>query len=347
MATIIGTAKKNKLTGTGANDTILGLGGDDLLFGGNGKDTLRGGTGNDKLFGGAGNDKLFGDAGNDMLTGGLGNDTLDGGAGNDMLFGDAGDNTLKGGLGNDTMTGGTGDDTFIAGPGTDTITGGSNSAFNLAALIASGFVSGDWLSYADSTTAVGVNLDNSGGALGGAAGDTWTGIENLRGSNLNDVLFAGNFGSGTVRAVSGGGGNDVINGGTGTDIVELRGDAGTDFLFGNGAHLDGFIVQYGQGLDWITEYEAGPDALVLSKSEFSLATATGGDLTVAADLLNLPDPVFLSATDRLVFETDTHILWADKDGNGTAFFPEAIAVVHGVGGVALASLALTDFFVIA
>jgi Ca2+-binding RTX toxin-like protein len=57
---------------------------------------------------------------------------------------------------------------------------------------------------------------------GDAQGDTLTGIENLYGSNHNDVL-TGNAGANTL---SGGAGDDILTGGLGADV--LKGGAGND-----------------------------------------------------------------------------------------------------------------------
>jgi uncharacterized delta-60 repeat protein len=81
VATIVGTAKGNKLRGTRKADVIVGLGGGD---------TIRGRGGKDVICGGAGNDRLFGDAGADLLDGGKGKDRLAGGGGRDQCAGGAG-----------------------------------------------------------------------------------------------------------------------------------------------------------------------------------------------------------------------------------------------------------------
>jgi hypothetical protein len=98
-ATIIGTAKRDKLKGTGKRDVIAGLGGNDVI---------RGLGGNDLICGGAGNDTLVGGPGSDALIGGPGADKLNGGPGKDKLVG---------GPGRDRITGGKGRDRCLAGPG--------------------------------------------------------------------------------------------------------------------------------------------------------------------------------------------------------------------------------------
>ena len=57
-ATIVGTAKKDKLRGTSHRDVIAALGGADEVRGLAGPDLICGGKGSDKLFGGAGKDKV-------------------------------------------------------------------------------------------------------------------------------------------------------------------------------------------------------------------------------------------------------------------------------------------------
>ncbi|HET9516125.1 MAG TPA: carboxypeptidase regulatory-like domain-containing protein, partial [Actinoplanes sp.] len=80
-ATIVGTAKADKLTGTGRKDVIIGLGGDDDISGLGGNDIICGGPGNDVLRGGAGRDLLAGGDGHDVIIGGAGADRGVGGRG--------------------------------------------------------------------------------------------------------------------------------------------------------------------------------------------------------------------------------------------------------------------------
>lgn len=342
MAKLTGTNAKDKLKGTAAGDIILGLGGDDILSGGANNDTLKGGTGNDALKGEIGNDKLFGEAGKDSLDGGAGDDSLDGGTQNDSLLGGDGNDRLTGGANNDSMNGGDGNDTIVAGPGADSIDGGLNGPI-VANDLLQGKFPGDWLSYADSSTGVVVDLGAPATAAGGAAGDTWTGMENLLGSNFNDTLLAAT-GALPFQFVFGGAGSDIILANSGSGPVILRGDQGTDFLFGNSAHTDIFILQYNQGLDWVTEL-GNNDSFWVSKADFALTSSAGAGLN-ASELANRIDPVFFASTDRFVYETDTHILWEDKDGSGVVFFPVPIAVIQGVGGVPPATLLVSDFLVI-
>ena len=168
---------------------------DNTITGNAAANTLNGGKGNDVLHGGEGNDTLYGDEPNMMFGGkGHGNDTLNGGAGNDSLYGGGGNDELDGGTGSDAMVGGNGDDTYhlrdtgdmlteYTGEGTDTV----NSYF--------------------STHTLGANVEN--GRI------MSTGIANLTGNSLDNVIYAGT-------------GNNILNGDTGTDTASyLYGVTGT------------------------------------------------------------------------------------------------------------------------
>ncbi|MEA2879899.1 MAG: hypothetical protein QOF14_5095, partial [Hyphomicrobiales bacterium] len=220
------------VTGGSAADNLTGDGNDNTLDGGAGIDTLNGGSGNDILIGGAGGDAMTGGAGSDTAsyataaaavtanlatpasnTGDAASDTyntienLTGSAFADTLTGDANANVLDGGVGDDTVIGAAGADTLIGGAGIDTA------------------------SYAPSTTAVTANLATPASNTGDAAGDTYSGIENLTGGTVVDNLT----GDGNANVLSGLAGNDTLNGGGGDDI--LIGGAGADIMTG-GAGID-------------------------------------------------------------------------------------------------------------
>ncbi|MGC1496531.1 MAG: calcium-binding protein [Sulfitobacter sp.] len=235
---------------------IDGSNGDDTLLGGMGNETLRGGNDEDELHGGGGNDTIQGDdfdSANDVFHGGDGIDTLDldgdsggvtvdlhagiasGGSfgvdtlisienvqtgfGNDLIIGNDVDNVLNGGFGDDTLIGGLGADRLIGGDGTDTA------------------------DYSDMDAAVMLFLDGRAN-WGDARGDTFSGIENLIGSDFADTLvgsndaneIVGGAGADTIFALDG---NDTIDGGAGSDV--LYGQDGNDVLMGSGSPdvLDG------------------------------------------------------------------------------------------------------------
>lgn len=161
--------------------------------------------------------------------------TVVGTAGDDTLVGTKGDDTLIGQDGNDVLIGGAGGDTLIGGDGIDTA------------------------SYADATAGVQANLgpDPRGTfsspipSTGDAAGDTYSGIENLTGSKFDDALN----GDGNANVLDGGNGNDFLFGAAGDDM--LIGGAGADMLAGD------------DGIDTVSYADAQ------SRVVASLATKTG------------------------------------------------------------------------
>ncbi len=240
-----GNDLKNWITGPAtAAATIYGLGGDDEIHTGSGADTIDGGSGADWMFGGAGNDTYYvdnlgdvvvedslggtdqvfasashalfnevenltltgtgaingsGNASANVIQGNSGANQLSGFGGDDSLSGQGGDDALDGGDGNDTLDGGDGNDTLDGAAGLDTASYGLASAGVTVSL-----------------TAVGVQN------TAGAGNDTLTNIENLTGSEFDDILT----GSAGANVLSGLGGNDRLDGGAGNDT--LNGGAGVD-----------------------------------------------------------------------------------------------------------------------
>ena len=126
---------------------------------------------------------------NENVSGLLGNDTIITGSGSDILNGDEGNDTLIGGAGGDALNGGT----------------GTNTA-----------------SYSTASAGVMADLAAPGNNAGDAAGDVYTNIQNLIGSNFADIL-AGNAG---VNVIQGLDGDDILVGRAGAD--QLDGGNGAD-----------------------------------------------------------------------------------------------------------------------
>jgi large repetitive protein len=156
--------------------------------------------------------------GNDTFNGMSADDVAAAMDGNDNLFGNGGDDSLFGGAGDDLLSGGSGDDTLNGGSGTDTAT------------------------FEDATSRVVVDLEV--GTATGQGSDTLTDIENVTGSDGNDII-TGDSGANTIDGgagddyVEGGGGNDTIIGGSGNDVIDagsgddlVSGDDGDDLLIG-------------------------------------------------------------------------------------------------------------------
>ena len=231
----------DNLNGGAGNDTLFGRDGDDTLLGGGGNDTLDGGDGADSLIGGGGRDTADYSAATTITradlelsgtnTGGAAGDTysgiedLIGGSNANSLRGDSAGNNLTGGGNTDLLFGRTGDDTLRGNAGNDLIFGG-NGADSI-----DGGSGNDVASYADSGINVTADLLDPTANTNFAAGDTYTGIENLRGTILNDDL-RGDASGNTIAGIAGDdtissrGGNDVLIGGEGGDT--LNGGAGTD-----------------------------------------------------------------------------------------------------------------------
>ena len=229
---------------------------------------------------------LYGiDASNDELAAADGvNAVIDGRGGDDVVTGASGADNLAGSGGNDVLAGRDGADNLAGGGDDDTLIGGGD-ADNL-----DGGAGNDTASYAGSDAGVSVDLSqqhetdiaqSNAQAGGHAEGDRLIGIENLIGSDHNDVLT----GDDSVNNLAGGEGNDTLTGGAGADT--LTGGAGADILTG-GAGADIFVigsltvsdndtpddpsddVETNTGNDTITDFNAEEDILSVGAEATSL-----------------------------------------------------------------------------
>jgi Ca2+-binding RTX toxin-like protein len=165
----------------------------------------------------------------------LGN--FEGSAGADTLSGTAFDDTIRGNLGDDVLVGGEGDDILNGGDGADDLDGGVGS---------------DWASYEGSRGSLRVDLMFSQINTNVAAGDVYTSIENLIGSqgfdNLRGTLADNHIvGGRNVDYIFGRRGDDTLDGGIGDDV--LFGGTGADVLIG-GENRD--RAQYSESLTAVT-----------------------------------------------------------------------------------------------
>ncbi|MBN2816260.1 MAG: hypothetical protein JXQ67_06215 [Campylobacterales bacterium] len=259
---IIGDTGANYILGEDANDTLQGGEGNDTLDSGAGDDSLQGDLGNDTLLGGSGTDTaIYANASNaikvdlgvydgagfnvsedgegtqDRLVGvenvigtdiSAESDTIIGDSANNIIVGLDGDDTLKGGSGLDTLDGGDGNDTLFGGADADILDGGAGDH--------------DIVDYSD-VTANGVKVNLQTGIATGDGEDRLYGIEDVRGSNLDDTLS----GDSSINTIYGGDGADILEGGekalASLDADLLYGEAGDDTLRGDGGSdtLDGGV----------------------------------------------------------------------------------------------------------
>jgi Ca2+-binding RTX toxin-like protein len=255
FAVVIGGSGNDSLSATSSAVTLMGgEGGDTIAVGSGG--SIRGEGGNDYILvvdgtedadGGAGLDTIdasgfVGDFSVSLLTGDAapGGRFVDveavvAGAGRDTVTGNDEANLLLGGAEADLLMGGAGDDTLGGGAGGDALEGGAGT---------------NWLSYADDTAGVSIDLELQLASGGDAEGDSLMGgfVAAMGGSGA-DTLIAQ---LSVATTLLGGAGDDSLVGGADADM--LRGDAGSDMLIGG----------------------AGNDTIDLSASDLLGDTVDGG-----------------------------------------------------------------------
>ncbi|WP_372395100.1 calcium-binding protein [Azospirillum sp. HJ39] len=287
VETVTGSAQGDRLTGDAGANRLDGGAGDDLLAGAGGADTLVGGEGTDSadysasgagvavdLAAGSG---VGGDAEGDVLAG---VENLTGSAQGDRLTGDGGANALDGGAGADTLAGGEGADTLTGGEGVDTA------------------------DYSASADGVGVDLSSGTVAGGDADGDVLSGIENLTGSEHDDLLVgdaAANLldGRGGNDTLIGLGGADTLVGGDGTDLADYSTSAdgvGVDLSSGTGAGgdaegdlLNGIEDLTGSAFGDRLTGDAGTNRIDGSGGDDTLAGLGGADSLIGGDGIDSAD----------------------------------------------------------
>ena len=138
----------------------------------------------------------------------------------------------------------------------------------------------DTVSYSGSASGVGATLAGGFGWIGDADEDLYTSIENLTGSNFDDILY----GDGGRNHLIGQGGNDLLSGGA--DVDYLTGGSGND-------NIDG-----GYGWDYAV-YSANQDQYSISTiGAVTTVTHLGGgsdgvDTLLNVEVLNFTDGDFL------------------------------------------------------
>jgi Ca2+-binding RTX toxin-like protein len=201
--------------------------------------------------GGDGNDGLYAD-GVDVpvaLTGGDGADYLGGGAAADVLSGGAGNDGVTGGAGADALYGGSGDDNLSTDSGADVVSGGSglDNVFVSSLVLEPG---------GSSPLPVSVTLDKTANdGVPGQGANVGDDVEDLAASSVyvplappaqfGGVAVTGNAGPNTLNGGFEGTGADSITGGAGND--RLQGFGGDDTLNARDGFAD--VVSCGDGND--------------------------------------------------------------------------------------------------
>ena len=248
--TLVGTAGNDVLNGFGGDDTLDGRGGVDLLDGGTGTDTVTfanatAGVGAFLSGGGApygdglgdtyiSVENMIGSNFRDTLWGNGSNNVIRGGGGMDDLYGFA---TSTGEI--DFLYGGDDIDLLLGGMGLDRLDGEAGE---------------DTVSYLLSPTGLTISLRNPAAEnTGWAAGDTFTSIEDVIGSEFNDIIYGNN--DPLINQLQGQGGNDTIFGG-GAAYTVLIGGIGADALHGTPGGL--YLIDYETALSGVTADMANP-----------------------------------------------------------------------------------------
>ena len=261
----------------------------------------------ENLIGSAFNDSLTGDANGNAITGGAGNDTLTGGAGNDTyLFADnfgvdsvvelalGGTDTLDFSAATLGLTVNLSTSGVVINQGANRVTyngtnlegltgSGANDTFKFAAGASfPGTLNGgsgtDVLDY--SAYSVGVNVDLSAGTATGAV--SIANFENIIGSAFADTLSGGNG----ANVITGGAGNDTLNG--------RQGD-------------DSYVFAPGYGLDTIIETALGGD----DTFDFTALTSTA-TIRVVGNVLTVSNGTSNATHTGLFIE---HILTGTANNN--------------------------------
>ncbi|MDP3300652.1 MAG: hypothetical protein Q8S36_01655 [Sulfuricurvum sp.] len=244
-------------------------------------------------IGSTGNNYIPGSDGNDVIFGASGNDNIGGGAGNDYISGNDGNDVIFGASGNDNIGGGAGNDTLDGGLGNDTlryVNAPNDVTVNLS-IISAQYTIGEW--------------------------DTIANFENLIGSSYNDTL-------------TGTSGDNIIDGGNGTDTAIYSGNASGYIVVKN---FDGSVTITDQ-----TVSRDGTDTL------FNMEQITFADTTILISSLDVvlnSAPVLLPATDSHVSENGVLVV-SIQGIIGDPDVPDFHLVndpdANGVYGIALTSV---------
>ena len=216
--------------GNEGTDCIWAGAGDDTIYSGLSAAYIHAGDGNCVIYGGAGNNIITGGIGSSLIYAGTGLDQVQGGDGNETIYGGssgpglAGDN-LNGGAGNDLIFGDNGSTslgTVMSGPNGQTPT---VIVFDWAHTNLTHFAVATF-----NSTLPGASASPNNGILVNGVMDPTGAGDIIDGGTGDDLIFGG----GGANIISGGDGNDTIFGGGGLNI--LTGGAGNDWFYETAAN---------------------------------------------------------------------------------------------------------------
>lgn len=271
-------------------EQAVGGAGDDTLIGNDAANRLNGGSGADWMEGGLGNDTYVVSSASDVVveavSGGI--DTVETsrnytlGAGVERLvltgaglsgYGNSLANRLTGTESDDILRGQGGADTLLGEGGVDTLWGGAGGD---ALVGASGR---DIAYYLDAGSGITASLANAALNTGEAAGDSYVSVEDLTGTNHDDILNG--LAGARNNTLKGGGGDDRLKGYSGAD--RLYGNDGNDFLEGG---IDGDLLVGGGGRDAATyQFAATGVSVSLTAPGTNTGDAAGDKFYTIEDLI--------------------------------------------------------------
>jgi Ca2+-binding RTX toxin-like protein len=195
-----------------------------------------------------------------------------------------------------------------------------------------GTAGGGVANYGGSSIGITVNMLNTAQNTGDAAGDTYSKITGLWGSEHDDVFTAADSDPLPLTLgvdpfnLTGNGGDDILTGGAG--INALNGGTGHDTLFG-GAEADTFVLNSkDDGFDLWQDFVSGTDAVIIGGGGFNLTAAAAGangppQWSGANFLANdyfVEGSAATANHAQFVFDTSVaghHTLYFDADGTGS------------------------------
>ncbi|WP_277932889.1 calcium-binding protein [Nostoc sp. FACHB-892] len=262
-----------------------------------------------------------------VLNGTIGNDVINTLNGDDVIIASAGNDIINGGDGQDTVDYRFSGGVTVLPTGTVQKSNGQDQLIRIEKIIGSATaidtidVSGSNVQLIADLSAEQVNISNIPNF--GSLNFQVVNFDNVFGGNGNDRL-TGNAGA---NVLNGGSGDDNLDGRDGNDI--LIGGLGRDILAGGGGADFFRYTSALEGGDIINDLNASQgDKVQVSASGFGGGLVVGQLQPTQFTL----GSAFTNTTQRFRFDTNSSILFFDRDGSGSQFGSVEIARINGVNG---------------